>query len=297
MAAALRVGGAGLALLLVGQRHGAQGQELIDLGGVEEVGRALGGDASVVLEDDRRGEHDRPLPLEPGQNRPAAHVGAGRRRRPRPLRRIGERQEARRRCTASRMCVPISDERSASSRPSWMAGARDRLSTRTRRRSSGWRDLGGALDRQVDLAAHRLTPAHHPPDQAARSRPRSARRRARPRSRTARCAGRRREAPRREARSRAPPPRPRRSTSRRPSRANRRRGTARRARRASPRACAAAAAGSGPSRSAPDARPGSIRHSVCIQDSSHPPCSRQARGATTPNCQRTWFLRADARYG
>ena len=38
------IGGARLALLLVRQRHRAQGQNLVDLGGVEEIAGTLGRD-------------------------------------------------------------------------------------------------------------------------------------------------------------------------------------------------------------------------------------------------------------
>ena len=57
MARGARVGGAGLALLVVGQRQHAQREDLVDLGGVEHVARALGRDRRVVVEDDRRRQH------------------------------------------------------------------------------------------------------------------------------------------------------------------------------------------------------------------------------------------------
>ena len=44
-------------LLLVGQREHPEGQDLVDLGGVAQVARALGGDLRVVVEDDRRRQH------------------------------------------------------------------------------------------------------------------------------------------------------------------------------------------------------------------------------------------------
>jgi hypothetical protein len=62
-----------LPLLPLRQRLEAQDQDLVDLGAVEEVTRALGGDARVVVEDDRRAQQevalaglahqDRPQPL------------------------------------------------------------------------------------------------------------------------------------------------------------------------------------------------------------------------------------------
>ena len=44
--------------LLVGQGQHPQGQDLVDLGGVVEVARALRRHLRVVVEDDRRGQHD-----------------------------------------------------------------------------------------------------------------------------------------------------------------------------------------------------------------------------------------------
>ena len=43
--------------------------------------------------------------------------------------------------------------------------------------------------------------------------------------------------------------------------------------------------------------PGSTMHSVRADQRSEPSVSLKALGASTPNCQRTWFLRAEARYG
>jgi hypothetical protein len=48
-----RIGGPRLRLLLVGHRHHAQGQNLVDLGAVIQRGIALLGDLGVVVEDDR----------------------------------------------------------------------------------------------------------------------------------------------------------------------------------------------------------------------------------------------------
>ena len=52
-----RVGAAGQALLVVGEGQDAQGEDLVDLGGVAHVAGALGGDRRVVVEDDRRRQH------------------------------------------------------------------------------------------------------------------------------------------------------------------------------------------------------------------------------------------------
>ena len=40
---------------------------------------------------------------------------------------------------------------------------------------------------------------------------------------------------------------------------------------------------------------GSSRHSVWVDQGSSGPLSLHSRGIRTPNCQRTWFLAADAR--
>ena len=47
------IGAARLPLLLVGQGQDPQGQDLVDLGGVEHVALALGGYGGMVVEDDR----------------------------------------------------------------------------------------------------------------------------------------------------------------------------------------------------------------------------------------------------
>ena len=53
-----RIRGARGLLLVVGERHRAQRQDLVDLGSVEQLARALGRDLRVVVEDDRRRQHD-----------------------------------------------------------------------------------------------------------------------------------------------------------------------------------------------------------------------------------------------
>jgi hypothetical protein len=68
-----RVGPAGVCLLVVGHGHHPQGEDLVDLGGVEQVAGALRRNSGVVAEHDRRhedgvrpvvvGDHDRPAPV------------------------------------------------------------------------------------------------------------------------------------------------------------------------------------------------------------------------------------------
>ena len=71
----------------------AQREDLVDLGGVAEIAGALGRDLRVVVEDDRRGEHDVARAGLADEHRPGAHVGAGAPRRRGPLRRIEQRDE------------------------------------------------------------------------------------------------------------------------------------------------------------------------------------------------------------
>ncbi|HEV2871467.1 MAG TPA: hypothetical protein VG409_08590, partial [Actinomycetota bacterium] len=87
------VGRPGLALLGLGEGHGAQGQDLVDLGGVEQVARALGGDGRVVVEDDRRGQHGVTAALLADQHRPGVEVLAGLGGRLGPLRWVEQGQE------------------------------------------------------------------------------------------------------------------------------------------------------------------------------------------------------------
>ena len=63
--------GAGLALLVVGHRHHPEGEDLVDLRGVEERPGALGRDLGVVVEDDRRPEHQIGVARCPREHRPA----------------------------------------------------------------------------------------------------------------------------------------------------------------------------------------------------------------------------------
>ena len=87
------LGRAHLCLLPVGQRQHAQREDLVDLGRVEEILRALGRDRGMIAEDHRRADHQIAPPRRPGERRIGPHVAAlcGRRRRPRG--RIGQRDE------------------------------------------------------------------------------------------------------------------------------------------------------------------------------------------------------------
>ena len=86
------VGFAHLALLFVGQGHDAQRKNLVDLGAVEEIARALGRDLRIVVEDDRRGEHACRR-LFAGQHGPGADVLALRGLFLEAFRRIEQRDE------------------------------------------------------------------------------------------------------------------------------------------------------------------------------------------------------------
>lgn len=88
-----RIGAACLALLLVGQGRRAQGEDLVDLGGVVERARALGGDGRMVLQDDRGRQHQVRAPGFPGEHRPGVQVTAGRDRTLGPFGRVRHRQE------------------------------------------------------------------------------------------------------------------------------------------------------------------------------------------------------------
>ncbi len=87
------VGAAGLALLLVGEGRGAQGEDLVDLQGVVERAGALRGDGRVVLQDDRGGEDHIGAAVLAGQHRPGVLVAAGRDGAAGPLRRVGHGHE------------------------------------------------------------------------------------------------------------------------------------------------------------------------------------------------------------
>ena len=64
-----------LGALLVAQRLHVEHERLLDLGVVEEVAAALGGDLRMVRQDDRRPEHH--VVLGRGEHRPGVHAVAG----------------------------------------------------------------------------------------------------------------------------------------------------------------------------------------------------------------------------
>src|SRR5918998_864141 len=69
-----RVGGAHLVFLFIREVEDVQDEHLVDLGPVEQVTRALRGDLGVIVEDDRGGEHNAPLPIFSDQHRPRLQV-------------------------------------------------------------------------------------------------------------------------------------------------------------------------------------------------------------------------------
>ena len=73
-----RIGGAGLRLLLVGHRHDPQREDLVDLGRVVERALALLGDLGMVVEDDRRDQHQVAFTRPARQHRKAAVLTAAR---------------------------------------------------------------------------------------------------------------------------------------------------------------------------------------------------------------------------
>ena len=111
-----RIGAAGLGLLVVGQRQHAQREDLVDLGRVEQVARALGRDRRVVVQDDRRRQHDvgaRPRRRSaPGTCRRSCTM------RPRRARRSGGSSSDTNAPSsiASSVCTATSDRRTTSSR-------------------------------------------------------------------------------------------------------------------------------------------------------------------------------------
>src|SRR5918997_2980054 len=88
-----RVGGAHLVFLLIREVEDVQDEHLVDLGPVEQVAGALGGDLGVVVEDDRGGEHRAPLPFLSDQHRPRLQVLARLRGLSQLLRRVDQRDE------------------------------------------------------------------------------------------------------------------------------------------------------------------------------------------------------------
>ena len=71
------VGGGHFLLFGIGHRQDAQGQDLVDLGAVEQIARAFRGDLRVVVENDRRGQHRVAVPLAADQHRPGPLIDAG----------------------------------------------------------------------------------------------------------------------------------------------------------------------------------------------------------------------------
>ena len=88
-----RVRRPGLRLLLVGEHQRAQAEDLVDLGAVEQVRRALGGELRVVGEDDRRREQQVGALGRPGEHGPGVPVVQLTGRGQRPLGRVGGREE------------------------------------------------------------------------------------------------------------------------------------------------------------------------------------------------------------
>ena len=113
-----RVGGPRLGLLLVGHRHHPQGEDLVDLGGVEQRARALLGDLGVVVQDDRRAQHRRrrlrSAPASTGQQRCCA-TGGGRVPRRRRAGRAARRSERRQPAVEQHVGADQRDLRIASS--------------------------------------------------------------------------------------------------------------------------------------------------------------------------------------
>ena len=82
-----------LRLLLVGEHQRAQAEDLVDLGAVEQVRRALRSQLRVVREDDRAREQQVRAPLRPGEHRPGVPVVQLAGRGEGPLGRVGGREE------------------------------------------------------------------------------------------------------------------------------------------------------------------------------------------------------------
>ncbi len=82
-----------LRLLLLGEHQGAQAEDLVDLGAVEQVRRALRSQLRVVGEDDRAREQQVRAPLRPGEHRPGVPVVQLAGRGEGPLGRVGGREE------------------------------------------------------------------------------------------------------------------------------------------------------------------------------------------------------------
>ena len=87
------VGPPGLGLLVVRQGEHPQGEDLVDLGRVAEVAHALRRDRRVVVEDDRRRQHDVGVALVADEHREGAVVAAAGHRLGRHRRRIEQGHE------------------------------------------------------------------------------------------------------------------------------------------------------------------------------------------------------------
>ncbi|MEU5948503.1 hypothetical protein ABZ793_23480 [Micromonospora sp. NPDC047465] len=82
------IGGPHLPLLGVGERERTQREDLVDLGRVVQIARALRCDLRMVVEDDRRREQDVSGADLAGQHGEGVHVAAFLRRVRRPLGRV-----------------------------------------------------------------------------------------------------------------------------------------------------------------------------------------------------------------
>ena len=253
-----------------------QGQDLVDLGRVEQVARALGGHLGVVVQDDRRRQHDgvgvgrppRPSAREGAEvlagggdrlgelGRVDAATGSGH-----PSRRAGRaRRPASRRTTSSRGA-------SGTFQLVW-------FSTRTRTLTSGYGPVH-PVGVDADDALHGAPFAHEPSDHLAAGRG-GPRRRGRTGGRTGRpgrppSPARGDPGSRPRCRARARPPRPRWCGAASPPRAGRPGGTSRR--RWPPPRCGPAPAGTGPARERRGGHAGSTTHSVCMLHCSAPSAS------------------------
>ena len=151
-----RVGRPRLGLLGVGHGHHPEGEDLVDLGGVEERTGALGGELGMVLDDDRRHEQDRRLVGRSGEDRPPP-LAVGSRPQPHgPVRRVDRRDElaAPRRCRSR--CAPMKDTAIASALSACGGAVFDIASERRRKPSTS---VGCELEvgRQLATLAHQPT--------------------------------------------------------------------------------------------------------------------------------------------
>ena len=155
-----RVGGPRLGLLRVGHRHHPQGEDLVDLGGVEQRARALLGHLRVVVQDDRRAEHHvgRPRAARPAPASSGA-AGSGRPRRAAASGGSSSETNSAPSYASSSRCAPISEDRIASSL-SADRGPACSLVTATVSRTKPSSGVGPACDPR----GQRPPPAHDPAD-------------------------------------------------------------------------------------------------------------------------------------